>query len=64
MEVIYTGNGILGQIKKPYYITGTITRKGMFEDMMKLWKDFYEEYPYAMKWNYEKFCRDILEYYD
>lgn len=25
-------------------------------------KEFYEEYPYALKWDYEKFIREILDY--
>ena len=37
---IKVGNGILEQIKHPYYINGTITKK-LFKDMMKLYKDFY-----------------------
>ena len=39
---IKIGNGILEQIKHPHYITGTITRKGLFKDMMKLYEDFYK----------------------
>ena len=61
---IEVGNGILEQIKHPYYITGTITKKELFKDMMKLYKDFYKEYPYALKWNYEKSIREILDYYE
>ena len=33
---IKIGNGILEQIKHPYYITGTITKKGLFEYWMQL----------------------------
>lgn len=29
-----------------------------------MYKEFYEEYPYAIKWDYEKFIREILDYYD
>ena len=61
---IYIGNGIWDQIKHPYYITGTITKKGVFKQWMQMYKDFYKEYPYALKWDYEKFIREILDYYD
>lgn len=61
---IKIGNGILEQIKHPHYITRTITKKGLFKDMMKLYEDFYKEYPYALKWDYEKSIREILDYYD
>lgn len=64
MDKIYIGDGIMAQIKEPYYITKTITKKELFEDMIKLYKDFYKEYPYATELDYEKFCRDILRYYD
>ena len=63
-ELIKIGNGILEQIEHPYYITGTITKKGLFEQWMQLHKEFYEEYPYALKWDYEKSIREILDYYD
>ena len=53
-------NGILEQIKHPYYITGTITKKGIFKDMMKLYEDFYKEYPYALKWDYEKSISEFV----
>ena len=52
------------QIKHPYYITGTITKKGVFEQWMQMYKEFYEKYPYAAKWDYEKFIREILDYYE
>ena len=61
---VKVGKGILEQIKHPYYITGIITKKGVFEDMMKLYEDFYKKYPYALKWDYERFIREILDYYD
>ena len=61
---VIVGNGILEQIKHPYYITGTITKKGVFDYWMPEFKDFYEEYPYAIKWDYEKSIREILDYYD
>ena len=57
-------NGILEQIKHPYYITGTITKKGVFDYWMQEFKDFYEEYPYAIKRDYEKSIREILDYND
>lgn len=59
---IKVGNGILEQIKHPYYITGTITKKGVFDYWMQSFKEFYEEYPYAIKWDYEKFIREVLDY--
>ena len=58
------GNGILEQIKPHYYISGTITKKGIFDYWIKLYKEFYEKYPYAIKWDYEKFIREILDYYE
>lgn len=61
---IYIGNGIMERIKHPYYITGTITRKGCFEYLMQTFKEFYEEYPNALKWDYEKFTRELFDYYD
>lgn len=62
-EPIYIGDGILKQIKHPYYITGTITKKEVFEQWMQMYKEFYEKYPYAAKWDYEEFIREILGYY-
>ena len=59
---IYIGNGIWNQIKHPYYITETITKKGVFEQGMQMFKEFYEKYPYAIKWDYEKFLREMLDY--
>ena len=61
---IKIGNGILEQIKYPNYIIGTITKKGLFEQWMQMYKDFYKEYPYALKWDYEGFIRKILDYYE
>ena len=63
-EKIKIGNGILEQIKHPYYITGVITKKGLFEDLMQMYKEFYEENPYALEWDYEKFIREMLDYYE
>ena len=57
-------NGILNQIKHPYYYKNTITKKDVFEFMMEIYKEFYETYPYALKWDYEKFIREILDYYE
>lgn len=61
---IWIGDGIMKQIKHPYYITGTITKKGVFEQWMQMYKDFYERYPYTVKWDYENFIREILDYYE
>lgn len=59
-------DGILEQIKNisSYYYTGTITKKGMYEALMDVNKRFYEEYPYALKWDYENFIRKMLDYYE
>ena len=61
---IYIGDGIMEQIKHLYYIIGTITKKGVFEQWMQMYKEFYEKYPYAIKWDYEEFIRKILDYYE
>ena len=61
---IKIGNGILEQIEHPYYITGTITKKGVFEYWIQLFEDFYKKYSYAIKWDYEKSIREILDYYE
>jgi hypothetical protein len=31
---------------------------------MDSFDEFYKEYPYAIKWDYEKFIREILDYAD
>ena len=61
---IKIGNGILEQIKHSYYITRTITKKELFKQWMQMYKEFYEKYPYALKWDYEKSIREILDYYE
>ena len=61
---IKIGNGILEQIEHSYYVTGTITKKGVFNFQMDLMEDFYRKYSYAAKWDYEKFIREILDYYE
>ena len=61
---IKVGDGIMTQVKESYTITGTITKKGVFETWMNSFKEFYETYPNAIKWDYEEFLREILEYYD
>ena len=61
---IKIGKGILNQIKQDYYYTGILTKKGVFNFYMDLMEDFYKEYPYAIKWDYEKSIREILDYYD
>ena len=63
MNPIYLGDGILEQIKKPYYYDTVITKKGVFDSWMNLYKEFYKQYPYALKWDYESFIREILDYY-
>lgn len=63
-EPIKIGKGILNQIKQDYYYTGILTKKGVFNYWMQIFKEFYEKYPYALKWDYEKSIREILDYYD
>lgn len=64
LEQIKVGNGIFDQMNKVYCIKGPITKKEVFEASMQLNKDFYKEYPYAIKWDYEKFLREMLDYYE
>ena len=62
-DPIYIGNGILEQIKNfDYVYPVTITKESVFKFWMDSFKEFYEEYPYAVKWDYEKFLREILDY--
>lgn len=64
-DPIYIGNGILEQIKNfNYSYPNTITKEYVFNYWMDSFKEFYKEYPYAVKWDYEKFIREILDYYD
>ena len=64
-DPIYIGNGILDQIKNfGYTCKYTITKESVFNCLMDAYKTFYKEYPYAIKWDYEKFLREILNYYD
>lgn len=63
-EPIKVGKGILEWVKETHTFTGSITKKDVFDYWMKEFKDFYEKYPYAAKWNYEEFIREILNYYD
>lgn len=62
---IYVGDGILEQIKNfGYSYSNTITKESVFNYWMNNFKEFYEEYPYAVKWDYEKFLRELLDYAD
>ena len=61
---IKVGKGILSQIEKDNYYTGILTKKGVFNFYMDLMEDFYKEHPYAAKWDYEKFIREILNYHE
>ena len=62
---IYIGEGILGQIKNfDYSYPNTVTKESVFNCQMDMFKEFYERYPYAVKWNYEKFLREILDSHD
>ena len=64
-EPIYIGNGILEQIKNfSYSYLSTITKESVFDYWMQEFKEFYEKYPYAAKWDYEEFIREILNYYE
>lgn len=62
---IYVGNGILEQIKSfGYSYPNTVTKEDVFNYWMDSFKEFYEKNPYAAKWDYEKFIREILDYVD
>jgi hypothetical protein len=64
-DPIYIGNGILDQIKiENSTYRKVITKKETFNTWMKMFEEFYEEYPYVVKWDYEKFIREILDYHD
>lgn len=64
-DPIYVGNGILDKIKNSdYNCLKTITKESVFNCWMDMFKDFYKKYPYAVEWDYEKFLREILDYYD
>ena len=41
---IKVGKGILNQIKQDYYYTGILTKKGVFNYWMQMFKEFYLEY--------------------
>lgn len=59
----YIGNGILEQIKN-FGCQYTITKESVFNYWMNSFKEFYEKYPHAIKWDYEKSIREILNYDD
>ena len=59
---IKIGKGILEWVKETSPFTGPITKKDVFDFWMQEFKDFYKRYPYAVKWDYEKFIREILNY--
>ena len=62
---IKIGNGILEQIKNfGYSYPNTVTKESIFNYWMQEFKDFYKRYPHAIKWDYEKFIREILDYAD
>lgn len=62
---IYVSNGILEQIKNfAYSYPDTITKESVFNYWMQEFKEFYEKYPYAAEWDYEKFLREMLDYYE
>ena len=62
MGFIQTEEGILNQIKQDYYFTGILTKEGVYNYWIDLMEDFYKKYPYAVKWNYEKFIKEMLDY--
>lgn len=57
-------DGILKQIESFEYNCPVITKESVFNAWMDNFKEFYEKYPYAAKWDYEKTIREILDYYD
>ena len=60
-EPIKVGKGLLEWVKEtPYYITGTITKEKVFD----YWMQTFKECSHALEWDYEKFIREILDYYD
>lgn len=62
---IYIGNDILEQIKNfSYSYPTTITKESVFNAWMDNFKEFYEKYPDAVKWDYEGFIREMLDYVD
>lgn len=62
---IYVGNGILERIKNSAYsYPNTITKESVFNYWMNSFKEFFEKYPYAVEWDYEKFLREMLDYVD
>jgi len=64
-NLIYIGKGISEQIKNfSYSYPNTVTKESVFNYWMGNFKEFYEKYPYAAKWDYEGFIREILGYYE
>lgn len=61
-EPIKIGKGILGWVKETPTFAESITKKEVFDYWMQDFKDFYKRYPYAAKWDYEEFIREILDY--
>lgn len=62
MDTIKVGEGILNQIKQDYYFTGILTKEGVYNYWIDLCKEFCKKYPYAIKWDYEKFIKEMLDY--
>lgn len=62
MDTIKIGKGILNQIKQDYYFTGILNKKEVYNYWIDLMEDFYKEYPYAIKWDYKKFIKEMLDY--
>ena len=62
MDTIKIGNGILDQIKGDFYYTGILNKEEVFNFYIDLMGDFYKKYPYAVKWDYKKFIKEILDY--
>lgn len=59
---IKVGEGILNQIKQDYYFTGILTKKGVYNYWIDYFEEFYKKYPYAVKWDYKKFIKEMLDY--
>ena len=62
MDTIKIGEGILNQIKQDYHPTGILTKQGVYNYWIDLCEEFYKKYPYAVKWDYEKFIKEMLDY--
>ena len=62
MDFIQAGEGILNQIKQDYYFTGILTKKGVYNYWIDSFKEFYKKHPYAIKFDYVKWIKEMLDY--